>query len=369
MKILKKVIKNKFFIKSDFWGQELKNLIFINCKFKQSIFCDVIFKNVVFTNCLITDCNFSHSIFYRTFFKQTHLSKNNFRDAQRDRYSKLVDEIALIKNNHKKERPLNKIEKRIFYALTKGPGFILLKNIFAKKKIKKAFNIIDYKVINDPVIKANKNFFSRDKKFNQKWIYRLLNFDKIFVDFIHPPEPVSNVFKKLLGQRYICGFYGANCLLPGARGQTAHLDYPYYRFVKPNEKVPFQSRKFFYLNCQILTPLTVFNKQNGSTVFFPHSHKLNKYPNVNSHKNKKNKFLQLKINPGSILIFNGLVWHYAAPNRSRNQKRYGLLAQYIPEYITPMLDLRTVTKKRILESNQSLRNLLGVNLEFPSVRF
>jgi ectoine hydroxylase-related dioxygenase (phytanoyl-CoA dioxygenase family) len=121
------------------------------------------------------------------------------------------------------------------------------------------------------------------------------------------------------------------------------------------------------LNCQIITPLSVFNNKNGATAFLPYSHKLNKYPNASSHK--KNKFLQIRVNQGSLLIFNGLIWHYAAHNRSRNLKRYALVAQYIPEYITLLLDLKIVTKKKILKSNPSLCDLLGLNLEFPSVRF
>ena len=46
-----------------------------------------------------------------------------------------------------------------------------------------------------------------------------------------------NVFEKLLGKDFICGFYGANCLLPVARGQDPHLDYPYLSFMKAGEKI------------------------------------------------------------------------------------------------------------------------------------
>ena len=362
-----KIFKDRFFIKEDFWEAEIKNSSFVNCTFLETIFCDVKFENVKFQKCVIKKCNFSHSFFFKTFFNETQSESNNFRDCRKDHYSKIHKDILIIKKDVIKKKPLQeKEEEKIFYALTKGPGYYVLKNFYPKSKIKTALDIVDKKTINDPAIKANANFFSRDKKFNQKWIYSLLNLNKVFIDFIQPPTQVSNVFKKLLGERYICGFYGANCLLPGARGQSPHLDYPYYRFVKYKEKVPFYSRKNFYLNCQILIPLTVFNKKNGSTGFLPDSHKLNKFPELNSHK--KNKFLQITINPGSVLIFNGLVWHYAAPNYSDSEKRYGLLAQYIPEFITPLLDLKSVTQKKILKSNNNLKNLLGLNLEYPSIR-
>ena len=278
-----KIFQNKDFKQFDFWEAEFKNVNFINCKFNESIFCDAIFKNVLFEKCEIKKSNFSHTKFYNTKFRNSKLRLNNFRDSQRDNKSIIPIKISLFNKNMKQfdfqninqklEFSLNKQEKKIFYALTKGPGFYVIKNFHSKSKIKKAYNIIDKMVMNDKKIKSRASFFARDKKFNQKWIYALLNLNKVFIDIIQP-TPAINVFKKLLGERFICGFFGANCLLPGARGQIPHLDYPYYRFVKKGEKIPFSSRKNFFLNCQILTPLTKFDNSNGSTGFFVNSHKL-----------------------------------------------------------------------------------------------
>ena len=52
----------------------------------------------------------------------------------------------------------------------------------------------------------------------------------------------------------------------------------------------------------------------------------------------------------------------------RNKKRYGILAQYVPEFISPMLNLNAVTRQKVINKNTSLKKLLGLNLEFPSIR-
>ena len=366
--IINKTYLNKTLSKENFWCASFKNVKFINCKINDSIFSDAIFDKVSFEKCLINNSNFTHVQFYRTTFLQTKLNKNNFRDAKKDRVSKINIKIPTlaIKKNPKKNPHLTGDEKKIFYELTKGKGYIHLKNVFSKKKIEKAYKILNKIVNGDKKIQSQQKKFSRDKKYNQKWIFNLLNKNKIFSEFIQPKSPMT-AFKKILGNNFICGFYGANCLLPGSRGQIPHIDYPYYRFVAPGSKVPFTSKKNFILSCQILIPITKFDKENGSTSFLPHSHKFNKYP----EKNIKNssKFIQLDINPGSILIFNGLMWHHASNNFSSTKKRYGIISQYIPEFITPQLDLKKITNKKVINSDKKyLKQLLGVNLEFPSIR-
>ena len=368
-KFVNKTFKNKHFLSCNFWEAQFENTRFEKCIIHNSIFCDARFKNVLFNNCTIKNSNFSHTQFYNTKMMISEISGNNFRDAFKDKKSRLPQTISFfdyLKKNFDKNLKLNKTEEKIYYALTKGQGFYLVKNYFNKSKIKKAFKIIDSLVMNDKKIKSNLNNFSKDKKFNQKWVYNLLNKNKIFSDLIQPKVAI-NVFRKLLGKDFICGFFGANCLLPGARGQIPHLDYPYYRFVKPGNKIPFKAKKNFFLNCQVLTPLTKFDNTNGSTAFLKNSHKMNKFPFKDAYE-KKN-FTQLNIDIGSIVIFNGLTWHLAQPNYSNSKKRYGILAQYLPVFISPHLDLKKITSRKVINKDKKyLKQLLGIDLQFPSIR-
>ena len=68
----------------------------------------------------------------------------------------------------------------------------------------------------------------------------LVNLNKVFIELIQP-KLAMEVFKKVLGEKFICGFFGANCLMPGARGKLPHIDYPYLNMRKPGEKVPFKT--------------------------------------------------------------------------------------------------------------------------------
>ena len=64
--------------------------------------------------------------------------------------------------------------------------------------------------------------------------------------------------------------------------------------MKAGEKIPFINRaNKFYLNCQILIPLTQFNRNNGSTAVLENSHKLNQFPAKQSNMKKKFKRLNL----------------------------------------------------------------------------
>jgi uncharacterized protein YjbI with pentapeptide repeats len=360
-KIEKKTFFNKEFKNYNFWNAKLNNVKFKNCVFKNCIFSDCVFKNILFEKCNFINCNFQHASIINSIFK-INKSENNLLDDLKiqgnNKISKNFFKINSFKIESKKTSFL-KTEKDIYYALTSGPGYIILKKYYKKNLISKAFKIIDKIVKEDKKIEKYSKIFERNKRFNQKWIRSPLNLNPLFTEFLLP-KIVDRVFKKMLGADYICGSYAINCLLPGARGQKLHIDYPYYNFTSPGKYVPF---KKFNLNLQVLTPLTNFSKDNGATVIVENSHKKLKFPDLKDLKNAKIKFIKLE--PGSILIYNGLLWHGASHNFSEKSKRYGLIAQYIPSYIVPMENLKKMTSKKIINNNKLIQKLLGVNSKYP----
>lgn len=359
-------IIEKQFNKYDFWNSKFINSKFINCKFENCIFADATFENVEFENCEIKHSNFQHSSFIKSNVKIS-LSKDNLLDDLKvDDNSKLSGNFfKLFKKKIKKTLNNNFSQKefKIYNALTKGKGYIVLKNYYQKNKISKVFKILDQIVKKDKKIKNNKNNFTRNKRINQKWIRSLVNINPIFSEFLLP-KIVNKVFSKMIGENFICGSYSANCLLPGARGQNLHIDYPHYRFVSPGKNVPYKNKKNFFLDLQIITPFTEFTKINGSTAIVENSHKKNKYPDKEDIAKSKIKNIAMK--PGSILIYNGLLWHGATPNFSKSQKRYAIVAQYVPNYIVPMENLLKMTNKKILKKSEEMKKLFGFNLEFPA---
>jgi len=365
--------------KCDLWESKLSNTKFTNTNFKDCVFTDADLSRARFVNSSIIRSNLTHTDLRNVDFKTSKITKTSLRDAIFNDKTKWPKNFNPLSHGAKKyklikkkvEKRLSKVEKKILHELTVGKGFYVVKNYFSKKKIKKAFNIILKKIHKDKVWRKKYNNFSRDKKVNQFYVHKnLMNLDKIFVELIQP-KIAMNVYKKLLGEKFICSFYGANCLLPGARGQTPHCDYPYLDIVKPGERLPFNLGvsakhigKRFLFNCQIVIPLTDFNIDNGSTGFRLGTQKYCKFPHENEFK--KGKFEQYKIKAGSVILFNGLLWHGAMPNYTSNQYRFCTLGGYVPHFIKPMLDLRRTTNKKIIANDKGhLKRLLGVNLTYP----
>ena len=207
-KILNKSFENVTLKNCNFWESNLKNVTFKNVKIIDCVFCDAMFKDVTFIDCIITGSNFSHSIFYNTKILRSRLVNLNFRDSLRDQISKIPKYISVIppKKNKKTKTKFNKLEKKILYALTKGKGFYILNNYFEKKKIKKAFDIVDKVITAENKYRKFSKHFARDKKLNQKYVYNILNKDKVFSELIQP-KIAMKIFKKLLGDNFICGFF------------------------------------------------------------------------------------------------------------------------------------------------------------------
>jgi len=362
-----KIYKKNFF-KIDFWSSEFNNSKFINCKFQKCIFADAKFKRVVFENCEIINCNFQHASFINSKMNILRSKNNLMDDVKLDQHSKLTNNFfnkSIAKKRKVETFKLNNKEQKIYNSLTKGKGYIILKNYYSQNKINKAFKILDRIVTNDSKIKNEKKIFERNKRSNQKWVRSLLNIDPVFSEFLLPKE-VKKVFSKLMGKNFICGSYAANCLLPGARGQALHIDYPYKRLmVNPGEFLPFKNQKNFFLNLQIITPFTEFTHDNGSTAIVENSHKKNKFPDRNDIKKSKIKFIKMK--PKSIMIYNGLLWHGSSPNFSTNKKRYAIIAQYLPNYVVPMEDLKKMTKRNLIKKKPSLEKLLGYDFVPSSI--
>ena len=365
--------KNSNIKTCDFWEASLKNSNLSLTKIKNCIFTDANLSNSNLKYSNLDNSNFTHSNLRGADFSGAIIKNSNFRDAYYDKSTKWpknfnpVGALLVKKSLSNKAKPKtvknSKLIDNIVNALTKGKGYYVIKNYFHKNKIQKAQQILKKLVLKDRKIAQNLDNFAKDKKFSQKWITNLLNIDPVFIDLIQP-KIAMKVFEKILGENFICGFYEANCLLPGARGQFPHIDYPYNYNYERGEDIPFQTKGNFLFNCQILVPLNDIDQSNGSTAFLDYSYKFSKFPNKENIKN--HKFKQIKAPIGSLVLFNGLTWHTSMPNYSYHKERYCTLGQYIPHFIKPMIDIQATTKKKIvINDKRYLAQLLGLKAKFP----
>jgi ectoine hydroxylase-related dioxygenase (phytanoyl-CoA dioxygenase family) len=361
--------KKSFLYKVDFWNSNLDNVNLSEAKLKNCVLTDTNLNKAKIFKTNFLNSNLSHSNLKGLNLKSCTFKNTNLRDALYDQNTiwpknfdpELAGAIKISKkkinnNTYKKDLLINKISKEIKH----GKGFYVIKNYFTLKEINRAKKIIDksYSVKNNLT-------FASDKRNYQKWVFNLIGKDMIFRKMIQP-KIIMKLFKNLLGKKFVCGFFSANCLLPGARGQTPHIDYPYLHMVKPGEKIPIDRNGKFLLNCQTMILLDDFTKFNGATEIVPGSQNYYKYPTQKLFdKEKKSQLIYPK---GSLIIFNGLSWHTATSNFSYDN-RTAILGQYLPYFITPMVDLKkNLNKKQLKNIDAGLRQLLGIDLKNPEIR-
>ena len=352
---------------TDFWMSEIKNCSFSNTKIFNSVFSDVDLRTVNFNFSKIIDSNFSHTNLKGVNFSKTFFENINLRDAIYDNKTKwpknfnpkLFGAIKYKKKSLIKSKKIkqDKIVKTALKEIVLGKGYYLIKNLFTKKQLDDAEKII-LKESSSKIKFVKKSKNSIDKKFLQNWVYHLFNKGKVFRDMSHP-NILMKILKNILGEKFICGAFEGNLLLPGARGQKTHIDYPYYNIAKPGKKINFLNSSQT-ICCMSLILLTDFNIINGATHFISGSQKFKKFPS--DADIKRSKKIRLVGKRGDVILFNGLCWHGAESNLSK-KPRIGILGQYLSHFVKPKYnELATVKKNIIKKSSPEFKQLLGMGL-------
>ncbi len=184
-------------------------------------------------------------------------------------------------------------------------------------------------------------------------IYHLINKNKIFQEII-----LHNVIKNLndhafdretLHDKYYLSSFHANILNPGAEKQIIHVD--------ANVPSPLPS---WIIRTNVNFIIEDYTYKNGATLVYPGSHKFLKKPDRT--KNYDDKLIPLEAKKGSLVFWNGHVWHQSGKNDSKND-RYSILGCFAASYLremameeNPYISSNTFTSQNF---NSKLKNLLG----------
>tara|TARA_B100001093_G_C26795511_1_gene1000890 strand:- start:24 stop:1286 length:1263 start_codon:yes stop_codon:yes gene_type:complete len=381
--------------KVNFWESNIKDSFFENSIIKNSVFTDAFLLNSQFKNTIIQNTNLTHSNLRGVDFSTAQLKNINLRDAIYDKTTKWpkgFDPIKYgaieiknfnpfsykrklsfntIKNlsskeidfyqkkiqNKKKFITYNKLEKKIIHELTKGKGYIIVKNFYKKNLINQAEKIIDSKLKKHKNYKKATSKYEVDKILKSINFFDLLNINDIFRKMIQP-KVAMNAFRKLLGENFVCTYYSAQCSIAGSRGQSLHLDYPYVSYNKPGDIIPIgMGSENFLLSCGILTYLNDSAKDSYGPIYLEKSQKLRKFPTISDVK--KLKFKSLKVPKGGMVILNTLMWHGGAPNYSAKKDRHLLVAHYTPNFVRLRMDLKKNTNKNIFNKDKKKGGILS----------
>ncbi|RMH75624.1 MAG: phytanoyl-CoA dioxygenase [Actinomyces sp.] len=188
-------------------------------------------------------------------------------------------------------------------------------------------------------------------------VWGLLGLGEVFVEMVQL-APVLALVDALLGDLCILGSIGSHRLLPGARGQGAHIDYPYWDLYNP-EAYPRRFGAAYSLNCQVTICLDDFDADSGATAWVPGSQRHLSFPGDRASFDAAAS--RLTGRAGDALVFNGACHHASMPNTG-DRERTGVLLQYLPWFVVPMEDLAaTVPSSVLADATPTLRRLLGLH--------
>lgn len=249
--------------------------------------------------------------------------------------------------------------------LVEGDGYIILPQLFSKKAIDEARDIIVSHSDKEDNKVTHFHGGHKDKISLQRRVWNLLNKGNVFVDMVQHPD-IIQIVGKFLGSEFCIGSIAANRILPGGPGQEPHIDYPYWDMYK-RESFPHNINASFPLNCQVTVMLDDFVAENGATAVLPGSQRWARYPAKEEEKMYHDKAARMTGQAGDVVIFYGLVWHSAMPNHSQKD-RTAILIQYLPKFIKPMEDQQHGVHQKVIDgASPILKQLLGFDYPYPQL--
>lgn len=229
-------------------------------------------------------------------------------------------------------------------------GYHIIDNFLNKKSLEQLKKAT--KMIADSEIKNNTGYFYGKNGINQR-IYNLISKHKIYVDLVSHPymiEMLDKVFDRpTLHEKFGLNSMTGHIVAPGASAIPMHID-----SVVPDPIPPWMIRFIAIL------ALDDFTKDNGATEFVPGSHKFLKRPTPEDVKKHKSVIAECKA--GSLVLFDGAVWHRSSANKTR-LPRMGLMLSYAASYFMELCgeeEHLTIVPKEIISSlSPKMKQMIG----------
>lgn len=253
----------------------------------------------------------------------------------------------------------------IIDELLNGGGAVKISGLFTSKQIANARAIVmEHSETAAQKVTHFQGAAEQEGKINlQRRVWNLLAKGEVFSEMAAHPV-LMDVLRKFLGTEFIMGSIAANRILPGGPGQEPHVDYPYWDFHTP-ETHPIGFNGSFPMNAQVSVILDPFTEESGATGYLPGSQKELRYPTAED--NFFDNCAQMTGEPGDVVLFYGVTWHCAMPNKS-DHDRSAILIQYLPKWVKPMEDMPAALPQSFIDNaSDDIRQLIGLNYPYPEV--
>ena len=249
--------------------------------------------------------------------------------------------------------------EEVCHKITYGNGWVLLQKMFSDVDVEMAKE----RIFNHKFGRMIEFVNPDDKHNNYSGLtWGLLSRGKVFAKMATHPV-ILEVSKKLLGEKCRLSSLAANTVIPDMEAQEPHLDYPYYRHLWPSTEGCMDLPPTHLLALQIVTLITDFTPENGSTAIIPGSHINPKHPDDRDDFFKKR--IQITANAGDVIMFAGPIQHCAMPNKTK-MIRSGILQHMVPLFVTPF---ENISGNGLQEENKNIGEMLANNHPHPMVKF
>ena len=259
----------------------------------------------------------------------------------------------------------SKIKNTVDYTAIKNnfnkAGVIIIEDAIKKKDCQKLkfFLEKDFKKFSSFYFKSNK-VKKHSGSSGAKVVTNLHNKNLRYLKLIDN-EKILKISEILLRQGsyqekdpIICQSLTARSPLPNSNEQQLHND---SRIV--GSKYP--------IVVQAMWALDEFTKNNGATNFLLGSQTFLSFPENNK---KYKKLIIAEAQPGSVIIFNGSVWHGGSKPKISFKSRWGIICRYSRWFLKPSYNFCENTPKNIFKKmTKKQKDLLGFRFQPPRDEF
>lgn len=268
--------------------------------------------------------------------------------------NKMVEFEKLNNNkNNSNKYTLTEPNQDIFKSIEKL-GYAVVPNFLTDK------GLIEMKgALNNIAQRERENnqayLYGKDGK-NQR-IYNLLSKHQCFREFLdtsYMDNLLERVFyRQTFHEKYGLSSIAAHIIPPGGEAIPLHID-----SVVP-EPIPKWMIRFI-----VIITLTDFKKNNGSTAVVPGTHKLCRKPSIDDINNTKHNEIILEAPAGSLIMWDGLLWHRSTENKSA-ENRDSVIVSYAASFFKEICGeeehLVSVPDKLKQKLSPRIQSLIGMN--------
>lgn len=176
---------------------------------------------------------------------------------------------------------------------------------------------------------------------NQR-IWTLLNKGDEFVDLALDPA-VHRLMARLLGPSFLLSNLDANIAGPGGQPMFLHAD---QSFIPP----PWPP---YPMVANAIWMIDDFTAENGATRVVPGSHLLGHGPDGTG------EVVSVVAPAGTVMIFDGRLWHQTGPNVTADVRRHTILAYYCRPFIRTQENWFLSIAPAVVERRPEIRGLVG----------